>query len=80
MSHNTYNLEAKQIEIIALMADMDTGEEPAVMAVEAMQSSEQQDLMPEYLREVDEAMEVLTDQKMIRAIVVIHNWAPAQNN
>ncbi len=80
MEHNTDNFEAKQTEIIALMADMDTGEELAIMAVEAMQSLEQQELMLEYLHEVDEAGETLTKNNLLTAIVVIHNRAPAQNN
>ena len=79
MEHDTEKFEAKQTEILELMAEMDTGEELAIMAVEAMQSPEQQELMLEYLHEVDEAQEVLTEQNLLRAIVVIHTRAPAQN-
>ncbi len=70
----------KEIKLIELMVDMDTGEELAVMAVEAMRTPEQQDLMLEYLHEVDEAGETLTKNNLLTAIVVIHNRAPAQNN
>ena len=79
MEHDTEKFEAKQTEILEFMAEMDTGEELAIMAVEAMQSPEQQELMLEYLHEVDEAQEVLTEQNLLRAIVVIHTRAPAQN-